>query len=193
MMSSWHKMILAAGLGLPEIDQGDHPAERDCVVLLHGLARTPQSMRIMQWALENRGYRVVNLGYASRRGTIATLAEEAFSRAVPACGNAPVIHIVTHSLGGILLRHWVAHNPLPRLGRAVLLGPPNGGSEIVDALQHWTLFARLNGPAGRQLGTKSGPDLHALPDGLPFETAIIAGNRSVNSPPPKGRGFSLSA
>ena len=55
------------------------------VILLHGLARTARSMRRMQRALTERGYRVVNLGYPSRTGKVEALAVEAIELALAAC------------------------------------------------------------------------------------------------------------
>ena len=60
-----------------------------------------------------------------------------------------------------------------------MLGPPNHGSEVVDALGSWFLFGMLNGPPGRELGTSA----TALPRTLgpaPFQVGIIAGRRSIN-------------
>src|SRR5690606_8922453 len=95
------------------------------------------------------------------------------------------IHFVTHSLGGILLRHGLQHWPLSpqRLGRAVMLAPPSQGSEVVDRLRRWPLLPRLMGPAFLQLGT----DPASMPlqllqletAGLPLELGIIAGRRSL--------------
>ena len=60
-----------------------------------------------------------------------------------------------------------------------MLGPPNQGSEIVDALGSWKVFGLLNGPAGRQLGTDA--DSRPLQLGpARFEVGIIAGDRSIN-------------
>ena len=97
----------------------------------------------------------------------------------PRLQSATRVHFVTHSLGGILVRSYFAEQADPRLGRVVMLGPPNQGSEVVDRLGSWWLFGRLNGPAGRQLGT--GPD--SVPNSLGpvgFELGVIAGNRSIN-------------
>jgi len=151
----------------------------DCVVLLHGLGRSSASMSALAAALEGRGYRVNNVDYPSTTGTIEELAAEVVPRALEGCGAAPRVHVVTHSLGGILLRQFLATGSISNLGRVVMLGPPNGGSELVDRLAGLPGFYRVNGPAGYQLGT----GLDAVPVRLgpaAFDLGIIAGNRSLN-------------
>lgn len=151
----------------------------DCVVLLHGLARGSDSMGPMANALARRGYRVHNVDYRSTAGTVEDLAAAVVPRAVAGCGDAARIHFVTHSLGGILLRQYLVDNTIANLGRVVMLGPPNNGSELVDSMSDLPGFSWVNGPAGYQLGT--GPD--AVPRRLgpaTFDLGIIAGNRSLN-------------
>jgi triacylglycerol lipase len=156
-------------------------AAADCVVLLHGLSRSDDSMLLVEETLKLHGYDVVNRSYPSNDAPIAELVAHV-GQSVAACGDAPV-HFVTHSLGGILARAWLQDNRPARMGRVVMLAPPNHGTEIVDRFREIpeveTLFARFQGPAAMELGTGAGSTPNSLgwPD---YELGIIAGNRMIN-------------
>ena len=152
------------------------------VVLLHGLCRSSRSMEPMRKALVQAGYSVTNVHYPSRHGTVEVLSETAIGPALEDCRRrgAAKVHFVTHSLGGILVRSYFARHPASDVGRVVMLGPPNQGSEVVDRLGSCRrLFSLVNGPAGQELGTSA----DSLPNRLgspEFCVGVVAGNRSIN-------------
>ncbi|HEY0946478.1 MAG TPA: alpha/beta fold hydrolase [Opitutaceae bacterium] len=157
----------------------------EAVVLLHGLGRGRLAMKRLERTLRAAGYEVHNVGYDSQRHDIAALADQTlapFFAASASRSPAARVHIVTHSLGGILVRQYLhTHGMPPALGRVVMLAPPNQGCEIVDRLRGWRLYRWLNGPAGVQLGTDAASvpnTLGPLPAGA--EVGVIAGDFSWN-------------
>lgn len=150
------------------------PDQGECVVLVHGLGRTPASMTPLATSLAGQGYGVVNQGYPSTRQTIEVSAQQ-IDRAVARCRaqGARRIHFVTHSLGGLLLRRYLEDHAIAEGGRVVMLAPPNRGSEIADRLKDRWWFRRVIGPAGQSLMTGA-----SAPAPLPLEVGIIAGTRN---------------
>ena len=167
------------GLLLPQLFQVT--AASEAVVVLHGLARTSDSMSRMVHALETAGYHVCNVSYPSRKHSIEVLAADFVAPAARACraSETDAVHFVTHSLGGIVVRELAKSHTDLSIGRVVMLSPPNHGSEVVDRLGTLSLFTLINGPAGLQLAT----DEASMPRSLgpaAFDVGIITGSRTVN-------------
>lgn len=153
----------------------------ECVVLLHGLLRSASSMSRLEERLENAGFAVVNIKYSSRASELDDLAEDAVSRGLIECQAQQEgrVHFVSHSLGGILVRQYFSEHSQDQLGRVVMLGPPNHGSEVVDYLRDLPGYTLINGPAASQLGTEIDSPLQQLGP-VNFELGVIAGTVSIN-------------
>ena len=158
----------------------DPNATQDRVVLLHGISRTALSFRKMQLALERAGFATLNLDYASRRKALEGLAEDidpAIQRFADRIDGS--VHFVCHSMGGLLARVYIARHRPKHLGRVVMLGTPNSGSEIADRLKNIGVYRAFFGPAGQQLGTQRDAAIEALFPPVDYPVGIIAGNRSI--------------
>jgi pimeloyl-ACP methyl ester carboxylesterase len=159
---------------------GNGPPDADLVVLLHGLGRSSGCMNRLAEALRHGGFDTLNINYPSRCCPIETLAQDVAAYVAPRLHlRTGRVHFVTHSMGGIVLRCYLKRCPPDRLGRVVMLSPPNAGSEVVDHLGGHAVFRWLNGPAAEELGTAA----TSLPNHLgPFEgeLGVITGSRSYN-------------
>lgn len=157
------------------------------VLLFHGLGRSSRSMRPLERALRAAGFAPTNVDYPSRCHTVPELVERVVAPEIDALrdGERP-LHVVTHSLGGVLIRAYAATHPLPPGSRAVMLAPPHGGSEVADLLGGVWPFDAACGPTLGQLGTGDA----SVPRGMGairgVEAGVIAGSVNVY---PFGRAF----
>ncbi len=152
----------------------------DRVLLLHGIAAGVRSMRTMERALAAAGYDTLTLAYPSCRQPLRELV-----RLVHACGHwtrrdGGRLHLVTYSMGGLLARAAIAQGRPPDLGRVVMMGPPNTGSEIADLLVGFPPYRRIFGPAGAELVTRPPPELVRLLGEVDYPLGIVAGDRFLD-------------
>lgn len=153
----------------------------EIVVMLHGLARTPRSMLGAGLWFRKAGYRVAYVSYPSRKIGVQEAVRDFVAPALEKIAARPGVeklHFVTHSLGGIVFRAWAAlHAEKLPVGRAVLLAPPNNGSEIADKLGDWIVAKKIMGPVLQELRT----DENATPKRLgavKVETGVIMGDEA---------------
>jgi len=138
------------------------PRSDQFVVLLHGLLETRHAFRRIEKALAQAGYETVTVKYASTRTSIDEQAAQ-LERLLARLEGARRIHFVTHSLGGIVVRQYLAAHRDARIGRLVMIAPPNQGAVMADLLADRLLYKALTGPAGQQLLSDSDGFIAALP------------------------------
>lgn len=156
------------------------PINGETVILLHGIGATPRSMRPLEGALRDEGYLVRNTAYPSTKHRLDVLADiviETIHDDIK--GTAGPVHFVGHSMGGLVTRAIIKRNRPAKLGRVVMLGTPNHGSEVADLLRNLAAFKRIYGPAGQQLLTTTLADVQAQVPEVDFELGIIAGTRTI--------------
>lgn len=141
------------------------------VIIVHGLWMHGWVMAWLGRRIRNCGFNVHRYSYPSMRLTLSENAE----RLAQYCERlaAPRVHVVAHSMGGLVALKMLATTRSFRCGRLVLIGSPYGGSHAAERL--------VQLPGGRALlghsfaewlnqprPTASGAD----------ETGVIAGTRS---------------
>lgn len=176
-------MKLLAGISLAQ-PATTAPAP-ETVVLLHGIGLRNWAMWRLASNLRSEGYRVINLTYPSRRMTLDQLGREWLPAQLRQHGvdETGRFHVVTHSMGGIVVRSWLHARGAPRnLGRVVMLAPPNHGSAAADRLKKSAVIRWYMGPNLSRLGT--GEDSLPLALGpwpaTESKLGVIAGDRVIN-------------
>tara|TARA_R110002073_G_scaffold15591_3_gene61168 strand:+ start:1502 stop:2104 length:603 start_codon:yes stop_codon:yes gene_type:complete len=130
--------------------------------------------------LDAYGYEVFNIDYPSTNHTIMELVDlvqkkiETLQRS-----STQKINFVGYSMGCLITRGILFKYRPQNLGRVVMLGPPNQGSEVADFFKGFFLYQKIYGPAGQELGTEH-QDYSELLGKVDFELGVIAGDRSID-------------
>ncbi|MFO0917251.1 MAG: alpha/beta fold hydrolase [Planctomycetaceae bacterium] len=153
------------------------PMSGRAVILLHGIFRSSHAMRWIGDQVVGDDALPLSLDYPSTQISISAAAEYVDS-VVSQLDGIDQIDFVCHSLGGLVLRAYLAEHADPRIRRIVMIGTPNQGAEMADLLQGFWLYRGLFGPAGRELNRDPEGIIPKLPV-PPMEFAVIAGARGV--------------
>jgi pimeloyl-ACP methyl ester carboxylesterase len=150
-----------------------HQPHPDAVIFLHGIARSKETFGKMARAAEASGYTVIDVNYPSTRRPLKDHADQ-LSTIIESLEDINSVSFVTHSMGGIVLRAYFQHHrQWPKglsLKRAVMLAPPNSGSNLAAQIASLP-FDLVYGESGQELATS---DLSDLPS-PPMSFAVIAG------------------
>ena len=165
------------------------PMRGKAVVVLHGLVRSRQSMSGLCDYLAERGdYTLVNVSYASTRNRLDQHARS-LARIIENLGpEITEINFVGHSLGNLVIRHYLGDQTDPReckevdprIKRIVMLAPPNNGAQFAERFQDNKFFQVIWGKSGVEIA-KEWPELEKRLATPQNDFGIIAGGDGENS------------
>lgn len=180
------------------------------VVIVHGLARSAWSMQNMSKGIADQGYQVCVVDYPTLRQPIENTLDKSadeLSRCISefndstqkrdnqalaqhasgehvhtnfALKNHAKIHFVGHSLGGLVIRSYLAEHPdfvhSEQMGNVVFVGTPNHGSDVADFFSDTWMLSLVGGTAESLTTTpESFPNRLPLPN---YNFGVIAGTQS---------------
>lgn len=121
-------------------ERGIEPCRGHQVILVHGLGRSRSSLGGLQRRLKAAGYQVTAISYASTRRSVARNADD-LAELIENLEGVNLISFVTHSLGGLVVRHLLSRTDAPwrkriAVNALVMTAPPSRGSRMADILQY---------------------------------------------------------
>lgn len=167
--------------------------DKDIVILLHGIYGKNTDMSHIAKRLEAQGYYGINVQYPTADDTIQVMTEKYIAPEIRKTVEKAEkinarrrennqkelkINFVVHSMGSVVLRHYLKENRLENLGKTVFISPPTHGTHLSDiALARWLKW--MLGPAVEQISTKSGSFVNSLgePDYMCY---VMIGNKTNN-------------
>jgi pimeloyl-ACP methyl ester carboxylesterase len=162
------------------------PKSKRAVVLLHGLFRSRDCMiPLADYLAEHGNYEVVNVSYPSTQADVQAHAKS-LDKVLDNLEGIEEVSFVAHSLGNLVVRDWLheqydqEHEKF-KLGRFVMLGPPNNGAQFARQFKDNRLFSIVTGPSGKQLG-EDWEDLVKHLDTPCCEFGILAGSAAIPNP-----------
>ncbi len=161
--------------GIPPVSCEPEPAASDrheggeVVVLVHGLWMHGLAFALQRRRLRRRGFVVHSFSYRSVRLGFADNVR-ALARFVDGLG-APSVHLVGHSLGGLIILGLLSQHHSARPGRIVLLGSPCAGSHAASLVSRLPALSMMLGRAMSDWLRLPPP---TLPEGI--EIGIVSGN-----------------
>jgi triacylglycerol esterase/lipase EstA (alpha/beta hydrolase family) len=113
----------------------DCAVDDDVVVLIHGFFASAGALRPMRLRLEREGARVATFTHAPGQG-VRSIARR-LARLVHAIPDGARVHIVGHSLGGIVARWYVQElGGHARVAQTISLASPFGGAPLAKRLPY---------------------------------------------------------
>lgn len=119
--------------------------KNEAIVLIHGIWMKGPELLYLCFKFWRQGYRVYQFHYPSLFKTPEQNAEKLNSFVDNI--NEPIIHFVAHSLGGIVVTHYLNNHVCNKAGKVVFVGTPINGSALAKHLQRNSFLKYLLGKA----------------------------------------------
>lgn len=154
------------------------PPDAECVALVHGFFANSLMLAVLARRLRRQGYRADPWGYRNMCCSLLVHADRfaGVLRRLDADPTLGRIHLVTHSMGCIIARAALDRFRPAKLGRFVMLAPPNRGSFVAKAAAG--TFGRFFRPVA-ELSTAEGSLIHSLPTPQGIDIGVIAAGRDA--------------
>lgn len=148
------------------------------VVFVHGLWMNGADLFLLGVRLRKMGYKTIFFHYPTVRASVVTNAEALwrfleghFGSAMSQADDANPVHLVCHSLGGVVGLHLLSRHPEAKIRRMVALGTPFRGCTAARRLSRFFVGSLLLGGSMSQGLAWGGPQ--SVPEGR--EIGILAG------------------
>ncbi len=195
----WSSLLLLpllfslSGCSKPESEQAialNPSAADEQVIIIHGLGRSSWSMKTMSELIEEQGYQVCVVDYPTLRQPLDHTLDSS-TQEIERClakvttnpeqsTNRQKVHFVGHSLGGLVIRSYLASHPelvdSVEMGEVVFVGTPNQGSDVADFFARSWLLSTL-GETAESLTTHNDSFPNQLPQPT-YDFGVIAGTAS---------------
>ena len=154
------------------------PAADKTVILVHGLRQHGKDLQKLSDHLENNRFKVLRFEYASTEVMVEDASAE-LAKFIHKRAPATEVHFVGFSLGNLVIRQCLGSiqklKPRPKIGRIVMIAPPNHGARTATKYNKKKLGRFIGGPVIGQLG----PEFNKLQPTLttPKDFGIIAGGK----------------
>ena len=152
-------------INLPSIGHDESlevdPTKPTLVVLQHGIWRSAYSLWRLERALRDHGYEVLNPSYPSTQGMIEehaqSLGKSLEGYLAEREGPAPRLCFIGHSMGGLVIRSYLAQEGAREADLCLFIATPQRGASLVDERKDGLMFKLFMGSkSALQLSPGSG-------------------------------------
>lgn len=174
--------IVGCGGSEPATETPPPAPHRDRVIVIHGFGPSRAICAPLAEALEDEGFSVELLEYPSSTASFERGGEilAASLDRLAADPTVRVVHLVTHSMGGIVARSALRERIPEKLGRIVMIAPPNRGSPKANLFA--PAFSWWLDPLA-ELTTHEESAVNRLPPVSNLTVGVIAGANDWTVPP----------